>query len=385
MLSSSQEAAVNAAGSHALVLSKNALVADGQRRIHPEVFEVMRTHYLDQIIPSTYGGQGVDAVTCGLSLMKLAYGDASPGLVLAMHHFVMRMLGRPDVSEETKEYFYALARSSLFCAAISEPGSTGHDPESFVPSQVVAKRRPDGSFELWGKKSVVSGSDLAGHVMVFARLEGAEQTVVCLVVKMGSDGMTVGREWDSSICLRSTSSNSILFEGTPVSRDGFIFQTDDFLREVMVQEGARTFGSMAVYPGLFRRLLEISEEAVKDRIPNGRMQPVAYLPQVATGIYGHGVRLRNAERALVDSLRAYDLRHDEETVKAAFLAMCDAKDNIGELTRAVPDLQELAGQAAMRKPLFELGSRDISAGNFMPPNTPAVRLLGGYTQLKLKM
>ncbi len=382
-LTESQREIVDRAWGHASVLDGNALAADSQRRIQPEVFRLMKEHYLDLVIPKKYGGQGVDSVTYGLTIQRLAYGDASPPMVLTMHNVVMTMLNRPDVPEEVKERYYNLARNSLFCAAISEPGSIGHVAESFIPQRLIAKRLPGGDFELQGPKSVVSGSDLASHVMVFARLEGSERTIVCLMVEMGSKGMVPGHEWDSVPYLKSTNSNSIMFDSVRVGPEGFIFATDDFLGDVMVQEGVRTFASMAVYVGVFRRLLDIAEKAVKERTANGQEQSVAHLSQVAMGMYEHGERLRVAEAALLQSFWAYDQRRDRKTVEAAFVRMCDAKTAVSGLVQSIPDLNELAGQAAMREPAYRRGAEDIMAGNFMPPNTRTVKLLGGYTQLGL--
>lgn len=379
-LTEQQAEVVGAAAEHGMLFNEHAMAADRQRRIQPQVFEVIKAEYLDLRIPREYGGKGVDAVTYGSVIQKLAHGDAAATLDITMHTFAVNVLSLPGVPGDVKECYFEVARNSLLCAAISEPGASAHDARSFIPQKVIATPLPDGGYEIWGSKSVVTGCDLASHVMVFARKKGTMQ-VICAMVRMDDENLSVGDAWNNSNILTSTNSHPIEFRGARVGPEDVVMEMDDFLGTVMMQEGAITFASIAVYAGVFRRLWDIAMAVVKTRVPNGSAAPLSHLPHIASSVLVHSAKLRSAEHALLRSFWSYDQRCDEVTTMAAFTAMCEAKAAVSSLAESVPSLTELVGQTAQRDPFFELGVREMGAANYMPPNTPTALRLGGYVLL----
>jgi len=364
------------AQSDVLVLRQYAETANETRLVRPPVLEVMRK-YFALLIPAEYGGAGVDAVTYGFVLAELAKGDPSPALWLAMHAFAMGELDRPEVPTETKRRLFGLGLTEPFCAAISENRSTGHMPSTFTPRDVTATARSGGRWLLLGKKKTVTGYRQSEWMMVFAHLkdsDSARPTTVCLVVPTHKDGMVEGSEWDTVDFMRSTNSNSVLFDGVNVDASSLVFTTENFLTEAVVMYGARTFGYMAAYVGIFERLLEIAIQKLTTRVSEGMEQALSYGTLAAAAI-GHADRLASTARLqLKDSLEAYEAGDPYAPLK-----MLRAKVAIGDLvTHGVPLLSEQVGLTGLMDSEFDRLAKDIRVGALMPPTSSAAEFLAGY-------
>lgn len=387
-LTRSQAAVAKTAAEHAAVLHSHADAADKSGRVQEPVLELLRGEYSGLLVPTTYGGKDIDSGGYSAALMELSYGDPSSTLVLAMHGAVGAVLDQQAVFEEMRGYYYELAaEGNLFCAAFSEPGSSAHDAESFVPSTVIAKPLPGGGYTIWGKKSVVTGWCVASHMLVSALVEGSQE-VVFVMIDLGSDEardtITFGNEWNWSESMRSTGSDSATFRGTRVGPEGVVLRTRSFLETVMVKEAARTFAYIAAYVGPYQRMLEVAEGIVKERVPNGKAQTVAHLPSVMISDFDHAQLLGNAQLALWRAFGAYDQRVDLATTREAFELMCRAKVTVAELSKSGPSLGQLATRAGERDPDFARCARDLRAGLAMPPNEWEARRLGGAFRLGLK-
>jgi len=355
------------------VLRRHAAAANHDRLMQPAVLHLLEQYY-GLLIPTEYGGLGVDSVTYGLVLAELAKGDASPALWLAMHGFAMSEAGRPEVAEEARRRVFEIGLRAPFSAAISEVQSTGHLPQTFIPQNVVARPLPGGGYELNGVKKVVTGYRQSKQLMVLASLEGSESTTICLVVPVGTPGMVEGNEWDNVDFMRSTRSNSVTFTNVRVGPKAFIFTTDDFLTNAVAVYGVRTFGYMAVYLGLFERLLELAVGLLQNRVPLGMTQSLSFDPLVAAAV-GTCHRMATSARLLLkESLAAFDAKDP-----AAALVMLHAKAAIGELAgQGVALLVQQIGLGGVSNPEVKRCLDDLKVCSLMPPTSQVCALYGGY-------
>jgi cyclohexanecarboxyl-CoA dehydrogenase len=127
--------------------------------------EMGRLGLLGPGLPESYGGLGLDAVTVGLLVEQVAWGDFNLGylpLLTALNGVILQRYARPEVA---REWLPAMCRGDKLCAlALTEP-HTGSDA-----ARISLKARRDGNrYLLTGEKTSISMTMAADVAVVFAR------------------------------------------------------------------------------------------------------------------------------------------------------------------------------------------------------------------------
>jgi alkylation response protein AidB-like acyl-CoA dehydrogenase len=198
-----------------LAASFAATVADDDRdaRLPVEHLRALSESGLDAaFLPVEHGGEALSYATLGNVVRILASQHPAVATVWLMHIGAAHAL--VTMSEPEASAFFAgeLRAGKRFSNALSEPAGGNH----FLASQQDADPADDG-WSLTGRKLFVSGSELADHLFLNARVDGAPAFFGVTI-----DGTASFPPIDETMGMRATRSRTVLFDGTPLLRSRLV-------------------------------------------------------------------------------------------------------------------------------------------------------------------
>jgi methoxymalonate biosynthesis protein len=119
------------------------------------------------ILPSDIGGAGMDMATLGVLHEEVGRGCASVRSLLTVHTMVAYAIIRWGSEEQRRRWLPPLARGEVIGAFCLTEAEAGSDAASIV---TTATRQADG-YQLHGSKRWITGGQVAGLLLVFARTE----------------------------------------------------------------------------------------------------------------------------------------------------------------------------------------------------------------------
>ena len=144
------------------------------------------------LIPTEYGGAGLDALAFAICIEELAQACASTSVIVDVHTSVgsepILLFG---TEEQKRRWLPKLAAGELLGAfALTEPAA-GSDAASLS----TTARRDGGGYVLNGTKVFITNAGRAGLYVVFARTGPAERAagVTAFLVPAGAPGLKVGQ------------------------------------------------------------------------------------------------------------------------------------------------------------------------------------------------
>jgi alkylation response protein AidB-like acyl-CoA dehydrogenase len=265
-------------------------------------------------VPESYGGSGVDALTCAIGLEALGYGCRDGGLVFSLcaHLLACTVPIMMHASEAQKRrYLPGLCDGSLIgMHAITEPGS-GSDTFSMR----TRAERDGASWRINGTKTFVSNGPIGEVAIVFAVTDaskGFHGGVTAFVIETRATGMSAGRKFDK-MGLRTSPVGELVLEDVRVGDDAVLGS---------VGAGAGLFATamdwerillVAGHVGVMSRLLETSITYARTRSQFGQVigkfQAVAHkiadmkvqLEAARVLMYRSAWRLDNLRNASLDA------------------------------------------------------------------------------------
>lgn len=186
-------------------------------RIERELIEeIGKMGFLGPELPEADGGLGVDCVTSGLLLEKIAYGDFNVSYVNLLASLCGQIIATHGRSEETKRWLAEVVSGTKTIAiALTEPGA-GSDA-----ARLKLKAVADGDdFILSGEKTSISMATQADVAVVFARTgteEDGARGISAFLVPMNLVGISTTEFED--IGTRPVGRGSIFFDDVRIKRE----------------------------------------------------------------------------------------------------------------------------------------------------------------------
>jgi cyclohexanecarboxyl-CoA dehydrogenase len=163
-------------------------------------------------LPEEFGGLGLDAVTVGLLIEQVGWGDINMAYLPLLTTLNGEILLRHAQPEVAREWLPAMCRGEKLCAlALTEP-QTGSDA-----AHIRLKARRDGAvFRLEGEKTSISMALAADAAVVFARTgeEPGAHGVSAFLVPL--DGPGVSRTRIEDMGSVAVGRGSLFFDGAAV-------------------------------------------------------------------------------------------------------------------------------------------------------------------------
>lgn len=219
----------------------------------------------------TYGGSGVDALTCAMGLEAFGYGCRDGGLVFSICAHILACIvpiSKHGTEEQKQRYLPGLCDGRLIgMHAITEPGA-GSDPFSM---QTRAERDGNG-WRINGTKAFVSNGPIGDLAIVFAMTDlqkGFHGGATAFIIEKGTPGFSHGKRFEK-LGLHTAQVSELVLDNVYVPKNAVlgtvggstsIFATAmDWERIVLV----------ASHVGTMERLLETSVAYARKRSQFGQ-------------------------------------------------------------------------------------------------------------------
>jgi len=380
-----QQELVDIAGKLADTFAERATEHDRENTFPAENYDDLRAAgFLKLTVPTELGGQGATLAELVPVLERLAMGDGSTALAVAMH---MSPIGqwagvwRRTQNPRLADLLRMAAEDQLIWASVtSEPGMRND-----MTDAKTAAVKVDGGYRLTGRKSYATNSVVATHCSTTARHEDAEGGPRLLLCRIALDapGVTKHQTWDT-MGMRGTQSNDIVYED--------VFVTDeDVVHSLPVGHlDARVFETVwswamgafaAVYTGIAAGAVDwtVTQLAARGKGTDPLVQDTIGECEIMIES-ARALTYRHAEE--VGSRRLFELGVQEGIARCALVKYV-ASNNASLVLRRLVDI--LGGASFSRKLPYERMWRDAQAGIFMPMGNQAARKIIGASALGVEV
>jgi glutaryl-CoA dehydrogenase (non-decarboxylating) len=158
---------------------------DREERIHPDMLASMvKAGYVGSMLPTQYGGMGLDNLTCGILNEEIGRGCSSARSLLTVHGMVSLAILRWGTEQQRNHWLPRMASGTVLAAfGLTEPGA-GSDAKNIETTAVL-----DGDeYVLSGRKKWITVAQLADLFLIFAKCDGKP---AAFLVERESPGLTV--------------------------------------------------------------------------------------------------------------------------------------------------------------------------------------------------
>jgi len=334
-------------------------------------------------VPARFGGLG-----CGLGVAvraheRLAMGDGSTALAVAMH---VKTIGAvADGGRAWPEAAFAAV-----CSATMTGGawinSCASEPELGSPSRGglprTTARRTAGGWRIDGRKNFATMAEALGYLIVPAAIVGEADAIGRFLVPRGP-GVRVVETWDP-MGMRATGSHDVVLEAVDVGDEALLYRQSARVPgdHDLAVDAWFTLLTTAVYVGVAAGAQQAALDFARARVPTALGRPISTLEGVQRRLGAAEVSLRAARALLYAAADAWEARPGErasqaEDVVAAKLFATNAA--IGVVDQAM----RVAGGSAMRRDLpLERAYRDVLGGLYHPPSDDQGHALLGRLALR---
>lgn len=171
---------------------------------------------MGMMVPASYGGAEVGAVSYSVALQEIAYACASTAVTMSVTNLTCEPILLFGTEEQKRKWLPPLAGGEhLGAFAITEP-EAGSDPGSM---RAMARRKGD-TYRISGTKVFITNGGVAGTFVVVARTQegGGNKGLSAFLVSSGTPGLRVGAE-EQKMGLRASNTVELIFDDCTVPVD----------------------------------------------------------------------------------------------------------------------------------------------------------------------
>lgn len=260
---------------------------------------------LGMLVPTRYGGLGLDPISLALAIEEIARGDGSLALTLASHNTLAcghLLLCGSD--EQRERWLPVLASGQCLGAWALTEVESGSDASAM---KTVATAT-DGGWLLQGHKFFVTQGRVAGLYIILAKtVAGDGKTgISAFLVEKGTPGLRPGRPLRKMGC-RSSDTSALELKQVRVPSDHLLGVVNHGFRDALklLETGRVAIAAMAV--GIARAALEaaVAHAGKREQFgrPIGSLQAIQWqLADMATEVDAARLLVYRAAQRLVDGL-----------------------------------------------------------------------------------
>jgi butyryl-CoA dehydrogenase len=236
------------------------------------VAKIAQQGYLGAIVPSEYGGAGLDYLTYGLIVEEIGRGDSSMRTVVSVQtSLVCSAIVRWGTEEQKRRYLPKLCSGEwLGCFGLTEP-DTGSD----AANQRTRAKQTDAGWVINGAKMWISMGNHAKLAMIFAQTdpEKAHKGLACFLVETdGNDGYQP-QEIHGKLGLHGSDTAAISLSDCEVPRDAMLGEIGDGFKIAMTSLESGRYSVAAGCVGICQGCVDYCVDYAKERQQFGR--PIA--------------------------------------------------------------------------------------------------------------
>ena len=319
---------------------------------------------LGLIVPTEFGGLNACSKDVAGSIIEIAAGCASTGMILVMHCCGIIAI-RDHMKGPARAEILAKASSGqhLSTLAFSERGTGANFGATFTMSEPVA----DG-YKLNGEKCFVTSGGHADSYVLTARAPGAKEvtTSTIYVVSKNNEGIAFHGAWNG-VGLRGNSSVGMKLSNCTVDGAAVLGTPGEGLSLAMSTVlPLFLLGSASVYHGIARATFDACCNHVKSRTHTHNSESLSNIPNVRRAIAQMKIKLDSSRAMIERAAEALD-----SSAEDAALQLMEAKFKATETANEIAkEAMHICGGIAYTGALpIERHMRDALAGTVMAPTS----------------
>lgn len=274
-------------------IAPQAMKLDRDETFSPELTKKMgELGLFGTIVPTEYGGQGMDYLSYIVAVEELARTDGSQAATIAAHNSLgAGPLYYYGTEEQKKKYLPDLCTGQgLWAFGLTEPGA-GSDAQASKTTAVFDSKTNE--WVINGSKIWITNSacDLTKGITVQAvsgKTPQGKQELSCFIVPVPSDGL-VQRPMKDKMMWRSSNTGELYFENLRVPADAMLGARGQGFKIMMetLDNGRLSIGAMGL--GLAKGALDMALQYASEREtfgkPINKHQVIAFkLAEMATRV-----------------------------------------------------------------------------------------------------
>lgn len=303
------------AGELADVFAQRATEHDLAGTVAYENFADLRTSgYLTLTVPRDLGGWGASVLDVTLAQQRLAQGDGATALITSMHLVnVARLVEARESAPEFVEHI---------CKAVVEDGAMintiASEPAMGSPSRggrptTVARRQPDGSWRISGRKTFATGSHVLSFYLVSCAIEDTtgkgelppvKSDRGSFLVPANVPGVRIEDTWQT-LGMRASDSNDLVLEDVHVAASAYMDEKVKADAQVQARQNAWGLVVNAVYLGIAQAARDEAIRFARKRRPNSLNQSIATVPHIQEKVAKMDMALLQSKAMLFDVAAQY--------------------------------------------------------------------------------
>jgi glutaryl-CoA dehydrogenase (non-decarboxylating) len=248
------------------------------RRIMPVAQENDINHHLDMgiiegmaelgllgpVIPTEYGGSGLDYVSEALICEEIERGESAFRTLISVHVGLNSLsLLKFGTEQQKQSYLTPMAKGEkLGCFGLTEPAA-GSDVAAMLSTAI---KQPDGTYLLNGQKSWISYATEAHYALVFAKTDpaAAHKGISAFIIEMDWDGIEA-RRIPNKLGIWAGSTGELFFDNVQLPAESLVGNEGEGFKIAMhsLDQGRFTVAAGAV--GVVRACLEASVKYANER------------------------------------------------------------------------------------------------------------------------
>src|SRR3954465_5470754 len=250
--------------------------------------------YLGAIVPTEYGGAGLDYLTYGLIVEQVGRADSSARTVVSVQtSLVAGSIEKWGTEEQKQRWLPRLCSGeALGCFGLTEP-DTGSDAANLR----TRATKTDGGWSISGQKMWISLANFSEVALIFAQTdpEKKHKGLACFLVPCDSEGFTT-QEIHGKLGLRSSDTGEISLDSVEVGEDAMLGEIGDGFKVAMSALDNGRYSVAAGCVGICEGCVEASVAYAKEREQFG--VPIASF-QLVQELIAEQIVKRDAARLLV--------------------------------------------------------------------------------------
>ncbi len=276
------------------------------------------------IIPTEYGGAGLDTISYATVIEEISRKCASTGVVTSVHNSLTSgPIMKYGTDEQKKKYLPILAKGEKIGAFAATEPNAGSDLGAMRTTAVLKGNK----YIINGDKTFITSGPVAGIIIVFAVTdkEAGTKGISAFIVESDMKGYKVGSIFEK-IGINASKTSELIFENMEVPKENLLGKEGDGFKIALATLDSGRIGIAAQAVGIAQAALDESIEYSKQREQFGR--PIAKFQAIQWMIADMATRIE-ASRFLVYNA-AYTKDKGEKFGKEAAMAKLFASETAME-------------------------------------------------------
>ncbi len=279
---------------------------------------------LGAIIPTEYGGAGLDTISYAIIVEEISRKCASTGVVTSVHNSLVAWpIMKYGTDEQKKKYLPILAKGGEIGAIAATEPSAGSDLGAMKTTAVLKGDK----YIINGDKTFITSGPKAGVIIVFAVTDkkAGPKGISAFIVENDMKGYKVGSIFEK-LGIHASQTSELIFENMEVPKNNLLGKEGEGFKIALATLDGGRIGVAAQAVGIAQAALDESIEYSKQREQFGR--PIAKFQAIQWMIADMATRIE-ASRYLVYNA-AYVKDKGERFSKEAAMAKLFASETAME-------------------------------------------------------